>query len=154
MSRRRYSEKDVIRTLIHQGVKICDFRTGEPITLENVGLIEREHLHELKLGGPDEPSNCRYSLKSSHAIVTNGTKATTAGSSKNKLAKANNPNRKVNFIVNKPAPGEPKPAIEGKRIWPSKKLESAPFRKAPEGYSHWRGNRNKRHTTGRERVNG
>lgn len=87
MSRKRFSEKDVIRTLIHQGVEIRDYRTGELITLENVDQIEREHLHEIALDGPDVPANCRYSLKASHSIITNGTKATTAGSSKQRIAK-------------------------------------------------------------------
>jgi 5-methylcytosine-specific restriction endonuclease McrA len=87
MTRRRFNEKDVIRTLLHQGVEIRCFRTGEKITLDTVGHLEREHLHELKLGGPDEPANCRYSLKEAHAIVTNGTPATTARSSKHRIAK-------------------------------------------------------------------
>jgi hypothetical protein len=51
------------------------------------GPAEREHLHEVKLGGPDIPENCRYSHAKCHAIVTNGTKATTAGSSKQRIAK-------------------------------------------------------------------
>lgn len=102
--RRRFSEKDVIRTLIHQGVKIADYRTGEPITLENVGRVQREHLHEISLGGPDDPANCRYSLDESHAIITNGRPATSAGSSKNRNAKANHSNRIEKFVVNKRSP--------------------------------------------------
>lgn len=114
MRRRRFSEREVIRTLLHQGVKIAS-RSGEPITLENVHLVEREHLHELSLGGADEPENCRYSLKAEHAIVTNGTKATTAGSSKHRIAKANNPTRTDKFIVNKRPLDEPRE--QKKRRW-------------------------------------
>jgi hypothetical protein len=51
------------------------------------GTIEREHLHELGLGGADTPENCRYSCTLCHKIITNGTKATTAGSSKQRIAK-------------------------------------------------------------------
>lgn len=79
----------MIETLIHQGIEIRDYRTKEVITLEDVLFLEREHLHEISLGGPDIPANCRYSLKASHHIVTNGTKATTAGSSKHRISKAN-----------------------------------------------------------------
>lgn len=109
MKRRRFSEKDVIRTLLHQGIEINDYRTGEPITLDNVDQIEREHLHEIALGGPDDPANCRYSLGESHAVVTNGNRATSAGSSKNRCAKANNPGRTEKFLVVKLGPQPPIP---------------------------------------------
>ena len=49
--------------------------------------IEREHVHETALGGADEPENWRYSHAECHAEVTNGSKATTAGSSKHRIAK-------------------------------------------------------------------
>lgn len=87
MARRRFSERDVIATLIHQGIAVTCYRTKQMIDLESVKRLEREHLTEVALGGADEPGNCRYSLKEAHAIVTNGTKATTAGSSKHKVAK-------------------------------------------------------------------
>lgn len=125
MTRRRFSEKDTIRTLIHQGVEICCFRTGEPITLQNVTLLEREHLHERKLGGPDTPGNCRYSLKAAHHVVTNGTKATTAGSSKHRIAKSKRIVRECTFKVKKRRPGARKP----KSAWPSRKMPSRPFPK-------------------------
>lgn len=134
MARRKFSEKDVIRTLLHQGVEIRDFRTKEPITLDNVGEIEREHIHELKLGGPDEPANCRYSLKASHHVITNGTKATTAGSSKNRIAKTK-AGRTEKFIVRKDPPGERVPRAEAKR-WASR-----PFQKAPDGHKYQWGKR-------------
>lgn len=114
MARRRFSEKDVIRTLLHQGVEIRDYRTGEPITLQNVDRIEREHLHEIALGGPDDPANCRYSLSESHGIVTNGTPATTAGSSKNRIAKAR-PTRADKFAVNKVPLDEPRERRDWRR---------------------------------------
>lgn len=87
MSRRRFSEREVIATLLHQGAFIRCYRTGTYIDASMVNNLEREHLHELALGGKDEPENCRYSLKAAHAIVTNGTPATSAGSSKHKIAK-------------------------------------------------------------------
>jgi hypothetical protein len=130
MGRRRFTEKDVIRTLIHQGVEIRDFRTDERITLDNVDQIEREHLHEVALGGPDEPANCRYSLKASHDVISNGNGATTAGSSKNRIAKATQPKRIAKFVVNKQPPGATPPPTTG-RAWPSRRMQSRPF--APRG---------------------
>jgi len=134
MARRKFSEKDVIRTLIHQGVEIRDFRSGELITLENVDQIQREHLHELAIGGPDAPVNCRYSLTKNHHVATNGNGATTAGSSKNRIAKANNPGRKVNFVVNKLPPGTPRPqsawpSRPGQQVKRAKAWPSRPFRR-------------------------
>jgi hypothetical protein len=87
MARRRFSEREVLATLLHQGVEIRCFRSNIPITVDTVNLVEREHLAELALDGPDEPRNCRYSFKHEHAKITNGTKATTLGSSKHKIAK-------------------------------------------------------------------
>lgn len=98
--RRRFTEREVLATLINQGVEIRCFRTGTLITLDNLDQVEREHLHELALGGPDEPGNCRYSLKTAHAVVTNGNGATTANSSKHRIAKAK-PTRADKFLVDK-----------------------------------------------------
>lgn len=100
MSRRRFSEREVISVLLHQGIKITCFRTGEEFTLANVDQVEREHLHEHALGGPDIPANCRYSLKAAHSIITNGTPATSAGSSKHRIAKTRG-SRAEKFAVQK-----------------------------------------------------
>lgn len=129
MTRRRFTERQVIAALIHQGVPVVCYRTGERITLENVMRLEREHLHDLALGGSDTPDNCRYSLKEAHAIATNGTKATTAGSSKHRIAKAKRmererlsehsgqdeatPRAKARAIPSRPWP-------ESKKQWPSR----------------------------------
>ena len=128
MSRRRFTERDVLRTLIHQGVEIRDYRTGEKITLENVASVEREHLHEVELGGPDEPANCRYSLKASHDVVTHGKGATTAGSSIGRISKTKRIERTGKMAVNKLPPGAPRPK-EASRAWGSRKLQSG--RKLP-----------------------
>lgn len=117
MSRRRFTERQVIATLIHQGVEIRCHRTGELITLDNVNQLEREHLHEVGLGGPDEPGNCRYSLKAAHKVVTHGTPATWAGSSRHRIAKTKG-TRAEKFAVNKAPvdkPREPKKRFGGFR---------------------------------------
>lgn len=97
MPRRKFSETDTILTLAYQGFVVTCFRCKEPLVY-NTALsgeqlylptvrIEREHLHELALGGADGPHNCRYSHTYCHKLITNGTKATTAGSSKQRIAK-------------------------------------------------------------------
>lgn len=86
MSRKRFSEREVIETLWHQGVTVPCYRCKNPIRPGE--KLNREHLDELALGGQDAPGNCAYSHKLCHDVVTNGTKATTAGSSKHKIAKS------------------------------------------------------------------
>lgn len=98
--------------LIGQGSIIPCFRCKEPITEEDVrtGNVEKEHLHEVELGGADDPSNWRFSHKAKpcHATVTHGNGATFAGSSRHRIAKATDPARIEKFAINKPGP---QPAI-------------------------------------------
>lgn len=158
MTRRRFTEKDVLHCLAWQGIFVTCYRCKQPFwevrkpSLEEcaagasmTGMIsvplrkpEREHLHEYGLDGPDSPANCRYSCSDCHKVITNGTKATTAGSSKNRIAKATHKNRTDKFVVNKPAPGveahagapaKPKsqwlsrPMQSGPKQWPRRKLQ-------------------------------
>jgi hypothetical protein len=103
--RRRFSEHEVIETLYHQGVVILCHRCQLPIRpmlreSENIAFdIEREHIHELALGGKDEPENCAYSHANCHAAVTFGNRATTAGSSVGKIAKERRIIRTQKFAV-------------------------------------------------------
>lgn len=94
-NRRAFSLVDTLKMLIHQGVEVRCYRSGVRFTLENVGRAQKEHLHELALAKThaekralDVPDNCRVSLSEAHAVITNGTKATSAGSSKHRVAKA------------------------------------------------------------------
>lgn len=108
MTRRKFSEADVIETLYYCGIDVLCYRCKEPL---HGHKIEREHLTEIALGGADEPVNCAYSHADCHKIVTDGTKATSVGSSKQRIAK-------VKRILN-PKPSRhpmPKPP---KRKWPS-----------------------------------
>jgi hypothetical protein len=114
MGRRRFSEREVIETLAWQGLVIRCYRCGHLIAAADgkavvwpFGLAEREHLHEVKLGGPDVPGNCRYSHKGCHARITNGTPATTAGSSKHRIAKTKG-TRAEKFAVAKKPLDEPR----------------------------------------------
>lgn len=85
MSRRRFSEREVLEIIVcRHNVRLLCYRCGELLLPDDA---EREHIHELALGGRDHPENCVYSHKACHAIVTNGTPATSAGSSKNRIAK-------------------------------------------------------------------
>ncbi len=95
MTRKRFTEREVIETLAWQEIYVPCFRCGVPFytPAPDGGMwnltddIEREHIHEIALGGPDTPKNCRYSCGPCHDRVTNGTKATSAGSSKQRIAK-------------------------------------------------------------------
>lgn len=121
MSRKRFNEREVIETLAHQGVWVTCFRCRNPFFGTLAGIvyqllnIEREHLHEIKLGGPDVPYNCRYSCKPCHDKITNGTKATTAGSSKQRIAK----------VARLLSPRKSKRPMQK----PQRKLASRPFQK-------------------------
>lgn len=99
MARKTTTYKDAIEIIIRQldgkglpGVP-C-FRCKVPFTIEDVrskpsapNAIQKEHIHERGLGGQDIPENCRFSHKSCHDIITNGTKATKKDSSKFRIAK-------------------------------------------------------------------
>lgn len=102
---RQLREMEVLEVLISQGAVIPCFRCRLAFTIEDVktGNIENEHLHEKRLGGPDEPGNRRFSHKAKpcHATVTHGNGATFAGSSRHKVAKATVPKRIEKFQVNK-----------------------------------------------------
>ncbi len=75
MSRKRFTERQVIEALIRTGHTILCYRTKEVITLETVKRLEREHPTPLKLGGADDPTNAAYSLSEAHKAQTKKDKA-------------------------------------------------------------------------------
>lgn len=103
-SRRQFREMEVLAVLIAQGSVIPCKRCRVAFTAADLAgkSIQKEHLHERALDGPDEPDNCAFSHTDCHLIITNGTGATTAGSSKNRIAKATQPKRIEKFHINKP----------------------------------------------------
>jgi hypothetical protein len=70
MTRKRFSERQVIEALIRTGHTILCYRTKAVITLETVKRLEREHVTPLKLGGADDPTNAAYSLSEAHKAQT------------------------------------------------------------------------------------
>jgi hypothetical protein len=117
MSRKRFSEREVLETLIVQGVLLRCYRCKKPMMLP--ADIEREHLVEIALGGLDVPRNCVYSHAACHAIITDGTKATTAGSSKQRIAKvrrilADKPSRNPMKKTGRKIPSRPFPKARAK----------------------------------------
>jgi hypothetical protein len=86
MPRRTFTERMVLTVLLKQSAKIICPRCNQPLLLGQ--QIDREHFHEIALGGADDVTNCFYSHKECHDTVTNGTKWTSAGSSKHKIAKS------------------------------------------------------------------
>lgn len=75
MSRKRFTERQVIEALIRTGHEIRCYRTKEVITLETVKRLEREHVTPLKFGGADDPTNAAYSLGDAHKMQTKKDKA-------------------------------------------------------------------------------
>ena len=104
--RRKPSEGEVLNTLLQQGARII---CPKCLDLFLVGQkFHRHHFQEIALGGKDEVSNWVYLHADCHNEVTNG-KATTAGSSKNKIAKvrriaAGGRKRKGRAIPSRPFP--------------------------------------------------
>lgn len=101
MARRRFTEREILECLIQQGAIIPCYRCRIALTVADAKAAEREHIHEVALDGADTVENCAYSHGPCHAAVTNGLPATTAGSSKNRIAKATQPARIEKFQVNK-----------------------------------------------------
>ena len=117
MARRRFSEREVIETLIRTGHEVRCYRTKEVITLESVKRLEREHFTPLKIGGADDPTNCGYSLSEAHKIQTNGKPHTSYGSDKHAIAK-------IDRITGVTCNG------------PKKKIPARPFPKRPPGHEY------------------
>ena len=84
MTRAAFSERKVIETLLMRHAIIVCYRCHQLFSEDDE--FEREHILEIALGGENTPGNCAYSHKKCHAKITNGTKATTAGSSKHRFA--------------------------------------------------------------------
>lgn len=101
MARRRFTEREVLECLIRQGAIVPCFRCRIAMTVDDAKAAEREHIHEIALDGADTVENCAYSHGPCHAAVTNGLPATTAGSSKNRIAKATQTARIEKFQVRK-----------------------------------------------------
>lgn len=85
--RKRLTERQTLAVAIQQGAIIPCYRCRLAFDADTIKTAEREHVHELELGGSDEIENMRYSHKACHAAITNGSGATTAGSSKQRIAK-------------------------------------------------------------------
>ena len=118
-TRKRLSERATLAVAINQGAVIPCYRCRVAFDSETIKTAEREHIHEIALGGEDVVENMAYSHRACHAKVTNGEGATTAGSSKGRIAKANR--------IAKGGKKRNGPAIQ-----------SRGFSKPPEGYSAWK----------------
>lgn len=99
MTRRRFTEREVLECLIRQGAVIPCKRCRLALTVEDAKSAEREHLHEIGLDGSDTVENCAFSHAECHRAVTHGNGATFAGSSRHKVKKATDPERIEKFRV-------------------------------------------------------
>lgn len=134
MSRRRFTEREVLECLVRQGAVIPCKRCRVAFTVETVKTAEREHHHEVKLDGPDAVENCFYSHSDCHKVETFGNGATTAGSSIGRISKTKRIERTQKFIVKKEVPETiteeiQEPRHSQSRPWPSPKMQSRPFPK-------------------------
>lgn len=100
MTRRRFSEREVLECLIRQGAIVPCRLCRVAFKPEEAKDAEREHVHEIGLGGPDTVENCAYSHGECHKTQTHGNGATWTGSSRHKIAKTE-PRRADKFVVNK-----------------------------------------------------
>ena len=131
MSRKRFTEREVLRTLVLQGAKIpcgCSLmpdpfpKCGLFLTLDDLKTpkgVQRDHTTPLALGGPDTPENCGYWRQPCHDCKTDGgkSKATTYGSDRHAIDKT------------KRLRGE---TCAG----PKQKIRSRGFPKKPDGAKH------------------
>lgn len=128
--RRALTTLDKLKIIVRQAV--CP-KCGEK--LGAVTGLEFHHVHELALGGEDALENLTALHAECHAVVTNGTGATSAGSSKHKIAKVRRLSaREAEFrsrllerdapTAYLPADHEDRGARRPKKPWPSRPFPS------------------------------
>ncbi len=90
-SRRTFTERQVLLTLLNQGSVIPCGICKVALKLHDAfgKKVHRDHSTPLALDGPDTWENCAYVHDTCHHRKTNGSKATTYGSDKHQIAKAN-----------------------------------------------------------------
>lgn len=142
MARKTTTYKDMLEIIIRQLEEaelpgIPCYRCKKILTVEDVrakptepNAIQKEHLHEMGLQGPDIPENCRLSHNECHKIITNGNGATTAGSSKHKIRKTDRLEKKR--LVNQGAKAKPK-ATQKKQETKGGGLKQSKWKRTVEG---------------------
>lgn len=83
MTRRRFTTLDKLKIAMRQAT--CPRCGGRLNAIEDCDV---DHIHPLALGGEDEIGNAQLLHRQCHATKTNGAGGTTAGSDKNRIAKA------------------------------------------------------------------
>jgi hypothetical protein len=117
MKRKRFTESEVLKTLLLQGAVIpcgiCRKAFFVPDVVE--GNIHRDHDLALALEGSDKPENCRYVHASPcHSTKTNGSPATSYGSDKHIIAKGKRIRGETKKRPKRKIPSRPFPRKEGK----------------------------------------
>lgn len=119
--RKRLSMAEKIEILARQAIcPACKEPLGSP------ACIEWHHPNELAISGDDSIEN-RVAMHKQpcHHIVTNGTKATTAGSSKHKVAKVDRLAEANAEFVARMKKGKPDRKTPSR--WAGQKMKSRPF---------------------------
>jgi formate-dependent nitrite reductase cytochrome c552 subunit len=116
MTRRAMKEAEVFEILLAQGAVIeCAVPWCRRLIKSRTDC-QRDHYHALKLGGEDVPSNMQYICLDCHKLKTNGTKATTAGSDKARIAKVKRITSGGRKRRGRKITGRPLPANRGGRF--------------------------------------
>lgn len=122
-TRRRFTTLDKLKIAMRQAV--CP-RCGQ--RLSRIEDCDVDHIHPLALGGEDDVGNVQLLHRDCHATKANGTGGTSAGSDKNRIAKAARCARETEAfrrrILAKDSPDQPPAAPRRKS-----RIASRPFPK-------------------------
>lgn len=123
------------KVAVLQSQAVCGCGCGAPLKGE---AIQYDHCLAHALEGSDGPENIRAVLADCHDRITNGTRATTAGSTKQVVAKVKRIRKKRQTLLEKfeEAAREPVPDY-GCKMKPRRKILSLKFPAAPPGYRHF-----------------
>lgn len=122
------------KVAVLQDQAICGCGCGASLAGED---IQWDHVLAYALKGSDGPENIRAVLEDCHTQITNGTKATTAGSTKNVVAKSKRIQKKNEGRAgasSAESPSEPPKARAGGS--PKRKIQSCGFQPPLENYKH------------------
>lgn len=89
MSRKRFTEREVLMCVLYHGASIPCGICKESITWADVHArnVQRDHYEAVALGGADDWKNSRYVHTSCHDTKTYGVPATSYGSDRHVIAK-------------------------------------------------------------------
>lgn len=140
MTRKRKAITLATKVAVLQSQAICGCGCGEKLG----DSVIYDHVLAHALEGSDGPENIRAIRVDCDKIVTNGTKATTAGSTKHTVAKVKRIRKKRGGasdgtpVEPNPKPRPPEPAeAEIEYAAPKRTIQNRGFQKPPPGHKHF-----------------